>query len=97
MSFRNNINKHKLWQECCINNHDLITSLKLPEWVFSNEKNFRDFASKGLINEENLECFKFIQLKINEPKLFCNLFKFIDYYFGLDAGYFDKFEEARIS
>ena len=93
MAFRKKGNKHDLWKAYCLNHQDLIDKLALPPWPFLNEKNFRDFASRGVLDAEGLESFGFDDLKDAE---FWELFDFINAYFEMDAILFDAFNSSRI-
>lgn len=93
MGYRKNYNSFTNWQEYCNKNQALIELLNLPNWVFLNERNFREFATIGKLGNENLDYFDFERL---EDKIFWKVFYFITNYFDEDGQLFTKFEASRL-
>jgi hypothetical protein len=93
MKFRKTANKSQQWVDYCNKNRALIGELNCPDWVFHSERNFRQFATYGITEDNGRE--KFIFEELNDA-LFWRLFHFISDYFDMDAGLFDEFEKVRI-
>ena len=93
MKYSRSINNYDLWQNYCKSNGVLIEELNLPEWVFTSENNFRQFATFGRLSQTEDQKISFDQF---DDVIFFKLFEFMQNYFEIDASLFDDFERARI-
>lgn len=93
MAYRKKYNIHDRWLQYCEKNKALINEMNLNSWVFEKEKNFRDFVTYGIIDKNKTAIFDFCSM---EDALFWKLNNFIQSYFDMDGGLFEKFEKQRV-